>query len=386
MVIGRLLVGTGTSIACALAVHTVVNLRLLRSPAPDAPATTERVAVLIPARDEEAHIETTVRSVLAQTGIPQLSVVVLDDGSRDQTAAIVARLAAADPRLSLLRGPDEPPPPGWLGKPWACSRLAVAAESADADVLVFVDADVQLEPFAVRAVVATLRDSGFGLVAPYPHQQAGTWLERLVQPLVTWSWVATVPLRWSETSLRPSLSAANGQFLVVDADAYATAEGHVAVQSDVIEDVALMRAVKRSGRRTATVDGAHLASCRMYDGRQALVDGYAKSLWSAFNGPIGTVAVNALLVTAFVVPAVAAVAAPTAWTRRIGLLGYAAGAVGRAAVARRTGERVLPDALAQPASILAFATLNAVSWHRHRRGANAWKGRPVIPVPAEPRP
>ncbi len=145
----------------------------------------------------------------------------------------------------------------------------------------------------------------------------------------------------------------------------------------MIEDVALMRAVKSGGRHAATVDGSHLAECRMYDGTAAVVDGYAKSLWSAFNGPAGSLAVNALLVTAYVVPAVAAVAAPRRRTRAIGLLGYAAGVASRALVARRTGERAVPDAFSHPASIVAFAALNAVSWQRHLRGANTWKGRPV---------
>jgi hypothetical protein len=244
-------------------------------------------------------------------------------------------------------------------------------------VLVFVDADVALHPHAVRAVVATLRDQDLALVAPYPLQLAEGWLERLVQPLVTWAWAATMPVRWGERSHRPSLSAANGQLLAVDAEAYRAIDGHAAVRDEVIEDVALMRAVKSSQRRAATVDGSHLAECRMYDGTPAVVDGYAKSLWSAFNGPAGSAAVNALLVTAYVVPAVAALTAPRRRTRVIGLLGYAAGVASRALVARRTGERVVPDALAHPASIAAFAVLNAVSWQRHVRGTNTWKGRPV---------
>ena len=233
---------------------------------------------------------------------------VLDDGSTDGTASLVEALAATDPRLVLIRGEDAPPPPGWLGKPWACARLAAQATGS---VLVFVDADVELRPHAVRALVATLRDNDLALVAPYPFQHAEGWLERLVQPLVTWAWAATMPVRWGETSFRPSLSAANGQLLAVDAAAYAAIDGHGAVRHEVIEDVALMRAVKTSRRHAATVDGSHLAECRMYDGTEAVVDGYAKSLWSAFNGPAGSAAVNALLVTAYVVPALAAVAAPT---------------------------------------------------------------------------
>ncbi|MCX6432959.1 MAG: glycosyltransferase family 2 protein [Actinobacteria bacterium] len=367
---GTAAVLAGSAAACAIALHTAVNLRFLRTPSSDAPSLDESVTVLIPARDEEAHIETTVRSVLAQDGVPGLSVIVLDDGSTDGTAVILDRLAESDARLSVVHAPDAPPPAGWLGKPWACMRLA---DQAVGSVLVFVDADVEL-----RSVVTTMRQGGFTLVAPYPFQESQGWLERLVQPLVTWSWAALVPLRWAESSARPSLSAANGQFIAVDADAYRAIDGHGSVRADVIEDVALMRAMKSSGRHTATVDGSTIATCRMYDGANAVVDGYAKSLWSAFNGPIGSIAVNTLLVGIYVVPAVAAITARDSRTRRIGLLGYAAGVASRTLVARRTGERALPDALLQPASIAAFTALNVISWQRHVRGSNTWKGRAVV--------
>lgn len=374
MRVGRAVVTAASLVASAIAVHTAANLRLLRTPASTAPPTGERVSVLIPARDEADHIGATVRSVLAQEGVERLDVVVLDDGSRDATAAIVEELAADDVRLRLVRGGDDELPPGWLGKPWACARLS---SHADGSVLVFVDADVVVEPHAIRSLVATLRAFDLAMVAPYPRQIADSWLERLVQPLLTWSWIATMPVRWAEGSQRPSLSAANGQLLAVDAQAYRAIDGHLSVQGEVIEDVALMRAVKRAGGRAATVDGSQLAECRMYDSPQALVDGYAKSLWSAFNGPAGTIAVNALLIGAFVVPPVAAIAAPSPRTRVIGLLGYGAGVAGRTMVARRTGDRVLPDVLAHPASILAFTALNVISWGRHVRGTNTWKGRTV---------
>ena len=372
----RSLVVVGTLAATAIAVHTAVNLRHLRRPSPDAPEVDESVTVLIPARDEAEHIETTVRSVLAQTGVPHLSVVVLDDDSADATAVIVRRLAEDDPRLRLEVG-TQPPPPGWLGKPWACERLALGAGGT---ALVFVDADVVLLPHAVRAAVDTLRAGSFAMVAPYPRQLADTWLERLVQPLVTWSWVATMPLRWAETSTRPSLSAANGQFLAVDALAYRSVGGHGAVRDQVIEDVALMRALKVGGHHAATVDGSHLATCRMYEGTNAVVAGYGKSLWSAFNGAAGSVAVCGLLSAAYLVPAVAAVAARDPRTRLIGVLGYGAGVASRAMVAGRTGERLVPDSAAQPLSIVAFVALSILSWRRHLAGTNSWKGRPVAIV------
>lgn len=365
------IVGAAALGAGALALHTAANLRRLRRPTAPTDAIGERVSILIPARDEEATIEATVRSALAQTGLDSFEVIVLDDGSSDATAAIVRGID--DPRLRLEQGADEPPPAGWLGKPWACERLAGLATGS---VLVFVDADVRLHPIAVAACVTELRRDGFALIAPYPQQISASPLARLVQPLMVWSWVATIPLGIAERSARPSLSAANGQLLVLDAAAYRRAGGHASVAGHVLEDIGLMRAIKVSGGTAATVDGSTLAECRMYDTDAQLIDGYAKSLWAAFGGPVGSVAVSSTLAALFMLPAGAAIGARDRRTRVVGALGYAAGVASRALVARRTGEPVA-SSLAHPVAIGAFIALNAVSWARHRQGTNLWKGRPV---------
>ncbi len=138
-----------------------------------------------------------------------------------------------------------------------------------------------------------------------------------------------------------------------------------------------MRSLKVAGHHAATVDGSELATCRMYEGADAVVAGYGKSLWSAFNGAPGSIAVCAFLAVVYVLPAAAAAGGPDRRTRAIGLAGYAAGVASRAMVARRTGERLMPDSFGQPASIVAFLALTVVSWQRHLAGTNSWKGRPV---------
>jgi len=359
----------GSLAAGAIAVHTAFNLTSLRKPNTVSPPVIEKVSVLIPARNEAATIERCITSVLASLGVPALEVLVLDDGSTDRTAEIVS--AITDPRVRLIRGTDEPPR-GWLGKPWACSRLS---DQATGTVLVFIDADVELEPDALRACIGELRAHNYAMVSPYPMQLAEGWLERLVQPIVTWSWCAFLPLAWSQRSTRPSLSAANGQLLVVDSVAYRRISGHEAVASEVLEDIALMRALKSSGSLTCTMDGSAIATCRMYSSTDEVIDGYAKSLWAGFGGPAGSISVNLLLLSAFVAPPLAAVVSRSPRTRAIGTAGYLAGVASRALVARRTGARVWPDSALHPASIAAFSALTAISWSRHLKGTNAWKGR-----------
>jgi hypothetical protein len=363
----RGLVAAGSGLAVAGAVHAAWNVTRLRRPPTDPPPVRERVALLLPVRDEAERVGPCVQALLGQTGVRDLQIRVLDDGSSDGTVDVVHAVAAGDPRLTVVRG--EPLPSGWWGKPHACQQLA---DEVDADVLVFVDADVVLAPHGVAATVALLRWSGLDLVSPYPRQVAVSAAERLVQPLLEWSFLTTLPLRAAERSPRPSLAAANGQLLAVDAATYRRAGGHAAVRAEMLEDIALLRAVKRAGGRGGVVDGSGLATCRMYDGWPAIREGYAKSLWSAFGSPGGAVAVCGLLGLAYVVPPLAALRGS-----RVGLVGYAAGVAGRVVVGRRVRARVLPDALAHPVSVAAFCWLTATSIVRRRTGRLVVRGRPL---------
>jgi hypothetical protein len=349
------------------ALHAAVNTRLLRRP-PAVPRPVERrVAVVLPVRDEADQVGDCLAAVLDQRGVGGLRVVVVDDGSTDGTAERVA--AVADDRVELLRA--RPPGVGWLGKPNACAQGAAAA--AGADVLVFLDADVRLMPDAIASAVAVLDDAGLDLVSPWPRQLTGSPAERLVQPLQQWLWATLLPLRAAEHSPRPSLAAANGQFLVLRRAAYDRAGGHAAVRGEVIEDVALLRAVKAAGGRGVVVDGSTLAACRMYDGWAGVRDGYAKSLWSALGGhPAAAVGAAAGFSAVWLLPPLAALTGS-----RAGLVGYAAGVAGRAVTAARTGSRAWPDALAHPVSIALLDVLVARSVAGHRRGELRWRGRPV---------
>lgn len=368
----------GAILALAGLANTVRNLRLMHSPQllpptsepkPTAPPS-PTISVLLPLRNEEHRAEACLASLARQDCH---EIVVLDDNSTDDTSALVERILGADPRLKLLRGETEPPP-GWLGKPWACQRLA---DAATGDVLVFVDADVVLADDAVVTAAAMLRAYGLAIVCPYPRQLTSGPLGRLVQPLLQWSWLTTLPLDVAERNKRPSLAAGNGQFLATDADTYRTAGGHGTVRGDVLEDVGLVRALKSHGGRGGMADGTTLATCRMYADDAELVAGYTKSLWAAFGSPAGAAGVLAGLALTYLVPPAALLFGPGVITRVIGLVGYGAAVTGRVLVAQRTGQRVHPDAWTHPASIVAFASLVKLSWWRKRSGTLSWSGRPI---------
>ncbi len=353
-------------LAVGLTIQSAINARLLRRPVA-AMRISERVSVLLPLRDEAHRVRPCLEALAAQTGLAHtgnVEFVILDDASSDATAEVVSSVFAGDPRLRLIRGFGDPPP-GFLGKPWACARLADAADPRAA-VLVFLDADVVLAPDGLARTLALLRTARLEFVSPYPRQTAGSVAERLIQPLLTWSWLTLVPLRVAERSAHPSLALANGQLLAVDADSYRSAGGHAAptVRASVLEDIALARLLRRHGCSGGMAAGAHVASCRMYDGWPALRDGYAKSLWAAAGGRrSGSLAQFALLAWLYLRPD------PVC---------YLAGVASRVIAARSAGARAFPDACAHPVSVALLGALTARSWRLRLENALEWKGRPVV--------
>src|SRR5690242_8602697 len=141
-----------TAVLAALLLNTIINLRLLRAPRTSAQVDekdeTPLVSILVPARNEERSIAQCVES-LARQDYPCCEILVLDDQSEDQTAAIVEDLARRYPNVRLLHGGELPP--NWHGKANACAQVAKAASG---EWLLFVDADAVLAP---QCVSVTLR-------------------------------------------------------------------------------------------------------------------------------------------------------------------------------------------------------------------------------------
>lgn len=335
-----------------------------------------RVAVLVPARDEAARLPALLADLAAQRGVPGLRVWVLDDDSGDGTYQAALAAVGGDPRFHLARS-TAPPPPGWLGKQAACAALAARAAADDPEVLVFLDADVRLAPHAVAAAVAALRGHDLDLLSPWPTQLAGGVAERLVQPLLAWSWLSTVPLPLAHRLQLPSMAVACGQFLVFDAAAYRRHGGHAAVAGSTTEDLDIARHLRRRGGRTAVAGAAGLASCRMYEDGAALRAGYGRWLGRALGPPPAAAAVGAVLALAYLAPP-AALLLGRGRARRWGAAGWAAAGLSRWLAARAEGARPrAADIAAHPASVVAAAALHAHSRRVLCSGGAAWKGRPV---------
>lgn len=342
---------------------TFINAQLIRAPR-NGRDLTANVAVLLPVRNEAANIVELVASLKAQAGISDLKFYFLDDDSEDDTAQLLTRETSDDARFKVLTG--EALPAGWLGKPWALEQLRTQVK---ADYLVNIDADVRLEPRAVCAAVNLLIDRNLDFISPYPKQLAKSFGERVIQPLLHWSWLSTVPLRIAEKSSNSAFAVANGQFFVVRENSLASIGGFSAVKAEVLDDIELARALLRNGSHGTVVDGSQIATCQMYNSWPELKAGYGKSLWTAFGSKIGSIIAILFLFLTGILPFLGTLAGFSAGFFALELV-----IVSRIIAARVSGGRII-DAFLHPLSSALLIYLIIYSWSA--RGKVQWKGRTI---------
>ncbi len=270
--------GLVTAIVAALFLNTLNNLRLLRRPAQrPPPASGPLVSVLVPARDEARSIGPCVEA-LARQDYPWLEVLVLDDQSEDQTAAIVEDLARRFARVRLLRG--LPLPPEWHGKAYACAQLAQAARG---EWLLFVDADTILAPACVSTTLAVAIERRADLLTMMPRVLAESFGEALLLPAFSLTFGTLLPMGIVTSRRFPQVAAALGPYLLFRREIYRRVGGHEAVRTDIVEDMKLAQLVKRHGGRLVWLDGTDLARVRFYHGFGEAWRGIAKSTFTALD-------------------------------------------------------------------------------------------------------
>ncbi|HKF97105.1 MAG TPA: glycosyltransferase family 2 protein, partial [Steroidobacteraceae bacterium] len=260
--------------------QNALHLRIAASAAP-AGSVLPTLTVIVPARNESANIDSCLRSLLAQQyGGQRLRFVVIDDDSQDDTAALVARLAASDSRLTLFSAPALPP--GWKGKVHAC-WYGVQAAPADTDWLCFIDADVRAHPLALATAVQAAEAGRVDLLSLAPRHELGSLAERLIIPCGLYVLGFSMD---SERIQSPESGDAlcTGQFMLLRRRAYQQVGGFAMVHDSICEDLELARLLKRNGGKVRLEDGSAVLVTRMYTGWGTLWPGFAKNLVDTLGG------------------------------------------------------------------------------------------------------
>jgi hopene-associated glycosyltransferase HpnB len=349
------------------------------------PAVWPAVVVCVPARNEAATIETALRSLLGQDYGGALCVVLVDDHSEDGTKGIAERLAAAAPRLLEVIGAPALPP-GWSGKLWALAAgLRRAGELAPAAPYVLLtDADIAHAPDGLARLVAKAEAERLDLVSLMVRLRCASFWERLLIPPFVFFFQQLFPFPAVKDPGSPVAAAAGGCMLVRRA-ALSEAGGIEAIRGELIDDVALARAIKHrpGGGRIWLGLSRTTRSLRPY---AALLDVWAMVARTA-DTQLGHSALLlagtliGLAITYLAPPAALLVgaAAGDPWLAALGALGLAAMTVAFLPTLRLYGLG-LGWAFTLPAAALLFAAMTVDSAIQHRRGAGGrWKGRVMTP-------
>lgn len=338
------------------------------------------VVAIVPARNEAACLESSLKSLLDQRYAGDFSIIVVDDDSDDATADI-AGAAGRDHARSLTVISSSGPPPGWTGKLWALHQ-GLAAAPAGARYALFTDADIVHAPDSLSALVARAERGGLVLTSLMARLRCESFAERLHVPAFIYFFQMLFPFDWV---CRPAArtAAAAGGCMLVSRPALEAAGGLEAIRNALIDDCALAARLKEIGPIWLGLTD-RVVSIRPYPRIADIRHMVARSAYAQLrHSPwllIGTVAGMAVT---FLAPPLLLIFAGGA-ARVLGGLAWLAMTASFVPILRRY--RLSPLwAPALPLIAVLYLLYTLDSAYRHVRGAGgAWKGRVHVPIAREP--
>jgi len=306
-------ISTVMMVLCSAVPAILFMLNLRRYQPPRFGDSSERAAVLIPTRDEELTIGDCLRSVLASREV-DLEVVVLDDDSADRTVPVVMSIMAQDSRVRLVQAGGLPR--GWNGKQHACWALA---HETTAPVMLFLDADVRLQPWALARCVAARRASGVALLSGFPRQITVGLLEWMMIPLIHFVLLGFLRMGKMRRTADPAYAAGCGQFLLVEREPYFASGGHGAIRETRQDGLHLPRLFREHGYRTDLVDLTGLAEVRLYTSARAVWLGLSKNANEGLAAPKRIMPLSLLLLGGQLLPFLALLFCVSLWVQAVGM-------------------------------------------------------------------
>ena len=349
------------------------------------------LTVVVPTYNEAENIDACLTSLLRSVDpCGDWRVLLVDDRSSDATVAIAEEAAggcgATEPRFSLLDAGPRPEDERWVGKNWACSR---AMEQVISDWVLFVDADVRLQPTTLRRALAQANADGADLLSLAPRLSCGCLAEWMVQPIMVSLLGLGFPIEAANDPTSPVAFAA-GPFMLFRRSAYAAVGGHRALAAEVVEDLALARLIKQGGHCLRYLLGLDALELRMYRDFSSLWEGWTKNWLLGLDGDVTrALAASSVVLLMFSGPwlmtpaaAVVALLLPDQRLILLATLGLALTGIGLQLILRLWTRRRFQVPLTlwwlMGAGALVVAAIGPVSVWRTLSGRGwTWKGRPL---------
>jgi hopene-associated glycosyltransferase HpnB len=350
-----------------------------RLPPRETPPHWPSVAIVVPARDEAEVLGLSLPSLLAQDYPGRAEVFLVDDGSTDGTATVARDLHTRFGGLPLTVTSPGEPPSGWTGKLWAVKHgITLARERTDADFLLLTDADIAHRPDSLRELAAAAESANLDMVSLMARLRVETGWERLIVPAFVYFFAQLYPFRWINRP-RSRTAAAAGGCVLLRASAATAANVPDSIRQSVIDDVALARAVRRSGGRIWLGLADRVDSVRPYPDLAELWRMVSRSAYAQLRHNPAVLAGTVLgLALIYLVPPVAAIGGAVAGAWPLCVLGAAAWLVMAGTylpMLRYYGQPLLlAPTLPYTAALYLLMTVDSAVQHYRGRGA-AWKGR-----------
>jgi len=324
------------------------------------------VSVVVPARNEEVNLRACLESLIAQNGIT-FEIIVVDDGSTDRTREIALSFSGVQ---AVDAGHL---PQGWTGKNHA---VWVGAQAAQGEWLLFTDADTVHASGSMARAIAEARQKKAFLLSYSPEQEAHGFWQKALMPVIFAELARTYPPSLVSDP-KTKIAAANGQYLLVTREAYDAVGGHAAIAGNLLEDVAIARAVKASGRKVFFRFGGDAVRTHMYRNFAQMKEGWTKNLALLFPSP-GQLA-TLRFIEFVLIGGLGICAAVAASERRVPaslVSGTLAGVLASMFVMRiRKAHFSWEPTLFSFAGLPVFSYLLLRSKMLHKQGGVSWKGR-----------
>lgn len=342
-----------------------------------APARWPRVLAVTPARNEAETIGRCVESLVGQDYPGELRVVVVDDHSEDKTGELAREAAGASERVTILEAAALEA--GWTGKLWALNQGIRAASEVAPHYFWFTDADIVHGPDTLRRLVAKAENRRLDLASLMVLLQAKTVPERLLIPAFLYFFLMLYPPKWI-ADVKAKTAGAAGGCILLRREALERISGIAAIRSEVIDDCALARAVKRSGGKIWMGLTRKSESLRAYASFAEIRDLIARTAFTQLHYSwlmlLGTLA--GMLLTYVLPVALTFVGQPVVW--RLSLTAWALMTVTYLPTVRFYGLSALRAPLL-PAMAVFYSYATWLSGVRYGLGKGGqWKGRAQAPV------
>ncbi len=243
------------------------------------PARSERVTIVIPARNEEGDIEQTLTHLLA-LDYANYEVIAVNDRSTDRTGEIMDRVASSAGAHSVVRVIHvRELPAGWLGKAHA---MWTAAKQATGDWLLFTDADVLFKPESLRRALAYAEAAQSDHLVMFPRMITKTPGERMMIAFFQSLFVfGHRPWKVADPSTDDHMGV--GAFNLIRRAVYEAVGTYERLRMDVLDDMKLGKVVKNGGYRQRNVFGEDLISLHWAKGTIGVVRNLTKNFFAILS-------------------------------------------------------------------------------------------------------